>query len=259
VNTPNGGSANAFLATLRNRGELESLFDHLPEVCFFVKDSQSRLMMGNQALLKLLRQDSFETVIGRTGADFFPKRIADAFHADDQIVIQGGTPIHERVELMLDEEGGVSWFCTTKLPLYGKDGRVVGLKGITRKLGKANPRLHPFNKMMPALDIICREYSDAIDLDRLARECHLSPSQFRRTFRKLLGRSPLQFILNVRLQAAGDLLTASSLSVTQIARQCGFNEPNYFTRQFRQHIGVSPSEYRKHRRGSPAPADSGRR
>ena len=60
----------AFLRTLKNGGEFESLFDHLPEVCFLVKDSQSRLMMGNQTLLKLLRQDSFETVIGRSSSEF---------------------------------------------------------------------------------------------------------------------------------------------------------------------------------------------
>lgn len=245
MNADRPRSADAFVASLKDRGELEALFDHLPEVCFFVKDLQSRMMMGNQALLKLLRQDSFDTVIGRSGSDFFPKGIADAFHADDQIVLQGGTPIHERVELMLDEEGGVSWFCTTKLPLYGKDGRVVGLKGVTRKLGKANPRLHPFDKMMPALDIMCHSYSDTIDMGALARACHLSPSQFRRTFRKLFGKSPLQFILHIRLQAAAELLRNSRRNVTEIALDCGFNEPNYFARKFRQHIGVSPTEYRK--------------
>jgi len=245
MNTEGRRSAEVFVASLKDRGEFESLFDHLPEVCFFVKDLESRLMMGNQALLRLLRQDSFDTVIGRSGSDFFPKGIADAFHADDQIVLQGGTPIHERVELMLDEEGGVSWFCTTKLPLYGEDGQVVGLKGVTRKLGKANPRLHPFNKMMPALDVICHEYSRAIDMVALARACHLSPSQFRRTFRRLFGKSPLQFILHIRLQAAAESLRNSRRSVTEIALECGFNEPNYFARQFRQHIGVSPTEFRK--------------
>jgi transcriptional regulator GlxA family with amidase domain len=51
----------------------------------------------------------------------------------------------------------------------------------------------------------------------------------------------------VRLQAAADLLTGSRLSVTEIALECGFNEPNYFARQFRRHIGVSPSEYRRRR------------
>ena len=247
MSNPLSRLVNSFLAKLKNQGEFESLFDHLPDVCFFVKDSQSRIMMGNQALLRLLRQDSFETVIGRTGSDFFPKGIADAFHTDDQIVIQGKTPIHERVELLVDESGNVSWFCTTKLPLYGKDGGVAGLKGVTRKLGRATPRLHPFSKLMPAIDIISRDYSSTIEVNHLARQCHLSPSQFRRTFRRLLGKSPLQFILDVRLQAAADLLMDSSLSVTDIARRCGFNEPNYFTRQFRQHIGISPSEYRKQR------------
>lgn len=240
-------SHEAFLALLRNRGEFESLFEHLTEVCFFVKDCQLRFMLGNQALLKLLRQDSFDTVIGKSGSDFFPKGIVDQLHADDRFVIRSAKPIHDRVELMLDESGHVSWFCTTKLPLYARDGQVIGLKGVTRKLGNASPCLHPFSKMMPAIDIISHEYRNAIDLNRLARVCFLSPSQFRRTFRRLFGSSPLQFILNVRLQAAADLLANSRLNVTEIAMQCGFNEPNYFTRQFRQHVGVSPSEYRNRR------------
>jgi AraC-like DNA-binding protein len=246
VNAATQHRVDRFLETLRNRGEFESLFDHLPEVCFFVKDSRSRLMMGNQALLRLLRQGSFERVVGRTGSHFFPKGIAESFHADDQRVLQGGKSIFERVELMLDEDGNVSWFCTTKLPLYGRDGRVVGLKGVTRKLGKAHPQLHPFTRMMPAIDIICQAYRGSINLNRLASACHLSPSQFRRNFNKLFGMSPLQFVLNVRLQAAADLLRSSRLNVTEIAMECGFNEPNYFARQFHRHIGVTPSEYRRH-------------
>jgi len=239
----------AFLGSLENRGEFETLFEHLPEVCFFVKDRQSRLMTGNQALLKLLRQDSFETVIGRTGSDFYPKGIADAFHVDDQLVLQGDRPIHERVELLLDDTGGVAWYCTTKLPVHDKQGRVAGLKGMTRKVGKANPQLHPFSQLMPALDVICHEYTSDIDLEDLARRCHVSPSQFRRVFRKLFGKSPLQFILNVRLQAAADLLANSHQTITEIALECGFHEPNYFTRQFRTHIGLTPSQYRKQHGG----------
>lgn len=235
----------AFLETLRNRGEFENLFDHVPDVCFFVKDLRLRLMAGNQALLRLLRQDSFQRVVGKSGSHFFPKGIAESFHADDQIVIQAGKPIFERVELMLDEHGSISWFCTTKLPLYGNDGRVAGLKGVTRRLGKAHPQLHPFTKMMPAIDVICQAYRGSINLNHLADACFLSPSQFRRNFHKLFGLSPLKFILNVRLQAAADLLRSSRLNVTEIALECGFNEANYFARQFRQHIGVSPSEYRR--------------
>ncbi len=245
MNDKTPANLDAFLATTRDRGEFESLFDHLPDVCFFVKDTQSRLMMGNSALLTLLRQKSFDTVFGRSGADFFPKGIADAFHEDDRTVMQGGTPIHERIELMLDEEGTVSWFSTTKLPLHGTDGRIVGLKGVTRKLGNADPCLHPFAKMHAVIDAIRRGYQGTVDLDALARACLLSPSQFRRNFKRSFGISPLQFILKMRIQAAADLLRTSQLNVTEISLECGFNNPNYFTRQFRHLLGVTPIAYRK--------------
>jgi len=234
-----------FRASLRNEGDFESLFEYLPDVCFFVKDRQSRLMMGNPALLKLLGQTSMDTVFGRTGSDFYPQGIADAFHEDDRKVMEGHAPLLERVELLVDEEGVASWFCTTKQPLYGADGNVAGLKGITRNLRKADPCLNPFAKMMPAIDAIRQGYRNEIDLDALAHSCCLSPSQFRRHFKKLFRMSPLQFILKIRIQAAANLLRASNLNVTEIARECGFSEPNYFTRQFCRLMGVTPSAYRK--------------
>jgi AraC-like DNA-binding protein len=181
----------AFRRKLRDWGEFEALFEYLPDVCFFVKDRQSRLMMGNHALLKLLGQSSMDTVFGRTGYDFFPKGIADAFHEDDRLVMDGDTTLCERVELILDEEGTISWFCTTKIPLYGTDGIVVGLKGITRNLRKADPRLHPFAKLMPAIEAVRLHYREEIDLDALAADCGLSTSQFRRSFKSLFRISPL--------------------------------------------------------------------
>ena len=243
----------AFRATLRDMGEFEALFDYLPDVCFFIKDRQSRLMMGNPALLKLLRQTNMDTVFGRTGSDFFPKAIADTFHEDDRKVMEGGSPLLERVEMLLDEDGVVSWFRTTKLPLYGTDGHIIGLKGVTHNLREADPCLHPFSKMMPAIGAIRQRYRNEVDLDALARSCCLSPSQFRRTFKDFFRMSPLQFILKMRIQAAANLLRTSSLNVTEIARECGFSEPNYFTRQFRRLVGVTPSVYRKH--GSVANGD----
>ena len=123
---------------------------------------------------------------------------------------------------------------------------MVGLAGVTRNLRKADPRLHPFAKMMPAIDAIRQGYRNEIDLDALARSCSLSPSQFRRQFKVLFRSSPLQFILKIRIQAAANLLRTSNLNVTQIARECGFDDSNYFTRQFRRLMGVTPRVYCKH-------------
>ncbi len=247
MNKETRGRIKAFKSQLQGGGEFESLFAALPDVVFLVKDRSFRLMMGNQALLKLLGKKSMDTVVGRTGSDFFPKGMVDAFHEDDRLVMDGGIPLHERVELILDEEGCISWFCTTKEPLYGTTGEIVGLKGITRNLGKADRRLHPFTKMMPVVEAIQAGFHGEIDLGDLASMCGLSSSQFRRSFKSLLRMSPLQFILKVRIQAAANLLTGSRLNITEIAGRCGFSDPNYFSRQFAGQMGVTPSTYRKSR------------
>lgn len=234
-----------FRASLACHGAFETLFESLPDVIFFVKDREARLMMGNHGLLRLLGKQSLDAVIGKTGADFFPKGIADAFQADDEMVINKGVPVSERVELILEEDGGIAWFCTTKQPLYGHDGTIVGLKGITRNLRKADPRLNPLGKMIPVINAMRQQYREPVDLNKLAHICHLSPSQFRRRFKALLHMSPLQFILKLRIQHAAKLLKSTSRNVSEIASDCGFTESNYFSRQFRQQMGIPPSEYRE--------------
>jgi len=236
-----------FKGQLRDHGAFEDLFEHIPDVCFFVKDRKLRLMMANTACLQLLGQHSMDTVVGRTGDAFFPKAIADAFHKDDRQVLDEQTPLHERVELMLEDDGRVSWYCTTKLPLYAKDGSVAGLMGITRPLRSADPQLNPFARMMPVVDHIRQHLRTPLSISDLAKVCHLSPSQTRRRFKSCFGQSPLQFVLRLRIQAACNLLANSKLSIAEIAEQSGIPDQSYFTRQFRRIVGMSPRDYRKER------------
>jgi PAS domain S-box-containing protein len=238
-----------FRNQLQDHGAFDALFEHIPDVCFFVKDRKMRLMMANQACLQLLGQHSMDTVVGRTGDAFFPKAIADAFHKDDRQVLEEQIPLHERVELMLEDDGKASWYCTTKLPLYAEDGSVAGLMGITRPLRSADPQLNPFARMMPVIDHIRQNLRSQLTISDLARICHLSPSQTRRRFRNCFGQSPLQFILRLRVQAACNLLVNSTLSIGEVAERSGFPDQSYFTRQFRRIVGMSPRDYRKERGG----------
>ena len=236
----------AFTASLADPFALTALFSHVPDQVFFVKDRQCRLVMGNSALPKLLGESSMESVIGKTGYDFFPKGIADDFERDDQAVMsEGGKPLVDLVELIIDEEGALCWFCTTKLPLYGHDGDVVGLMGLTRNLRKADPQLTPFAKMLPVIEHMRSHFAKPIDMAAMARLVSLSPSQFRRAFKKLLRESPLQFVLRLRVQHAANLLGSTSLNMAEIADRCGFEDQGYFARQFRKRIGLSPREYRR--------------
>jgi PAS domain S-box-containing protein len=234
-----------FRENLRDSGEFAQLYEYLPDVIFFVKDLNSRIMMCNSTFLRFQGAKKMESILGKNSYDFFPKVIAENFIADDKRVIESEEPLIDRVELTIDE-GVITWFSTTKVPLYGKSGKVIGVAGISRNLRKADRSLSPFQKMMPVIEFIKESHTKEISIAELAEMSFLSESQFRRRFKQLFRLSPLQFILKIRIESACHLLRTSSLNVSEIADRCGFEDQNYLARQFRQHMGISPTQYRKH-------------
>jgi DNA-binding response OmpR family regulator len=79
----------------------------------------------------------------------------------------------------------------------------------------------------------------------LAMEVHLGESQLYRKLKAITGKSTALFIRSVRLRKAKELLGTTSLSVSEIAYQVGFNDPAWFSRVFKEEYGASPSELRK--------------
>lgn len=90
-------------------------------------------------------------------------------------------------------------------------------------------------------------YTEKITLDDLARKAHFSVRHFQRIFHDCLGRSPIDHLLHVRIQRAAELLRQTHLTITDIAFACGFQDGNYFTRQFRNVMDQTPLQYRKAR------------
>lgn len=78
----------------------------------------------------------------------------------------------------------------------------------------------------------------------LARQAGYSPDHFTRIFREVLGQNPSEFAINQRIDRARSLLSESSLSIGQIATTLGYDSVFYFSRQFKERVGVSPSAYR---------------
>jgi transcriptional regulator GlxA family with amidase domain len=72
-----------------------------------------------------------------------------------------------------------------------------------------------------------------------------SPAQFRRHFQRVLGCSPREYLVQLRLEHARNLLESTELPVGHVAAQSGFAFSEHFTRQFAQHYGTSPSRYRQ--------------
>lgn len=79
----------------------------------------------------------------------------------------------------------------------------------------------------------------------LAKHLHMSESQLYRKLKALSGKSTAVFIRSIRLSAAKRLLESSEFNISEIAYQCGFNDPAWFSRVFKEEYGVSPSSFRK--------------
>lgn len=95
--------------------------------------------------------------------------------------------------------------------------------------------------------IILRYMADHLEekvtLAELASQLNLSKEQFSRFFRQAFRRSPLQYLTQMRLQKACRLLTKGDMTMSEIAEVCGFDNSNYFSRVFKQHFAMSPSEF----------------
>lgn len=84
-------------------------------------------------------------------------------------------------------------------------------------------------------------------LVRLAREAGLSPFHYLRTFERVTGTTPHQYMLRTRLRQAAVRLTIDSAKIVDVAFEAGFGDVSNFNRAFRTEFGVSPTTYRRRR------------
>jgi AraC-like DNA-binding protein len=83
-----------------------------------------------------------------------------------------------------------------------------------------------------------------LTVQNMAMKNDLSVSHFSSLFRKATGMSPLDYFIHLKLQKASLLLYSSTLKIKQVASAIGYEDPYYFSRLFKKHIGVSPDQYR---------------
>lgn len=104
------------------------------------------------------------------------------------------------------------------------------------------------NAIELAISRIQNEFARELDMELLARELGVSYSWFRSTFAAHTGLSPHQYLLELRILRARNLLAETELSIKEIALQTGFEDEHYFSRLFRKKLNLPPSQWRNRSR-----------
>jgi PAS domain S-box-containing protein len=119
-------------ALKRESSLLHALMDNIPDAIYF-KDTEGRFTRVNRHAP--YRGDRApEEVIGKTDFDFFVEEHARAAFEDEQQIIRTGRPVIDKEEREVYPDGSITWLSTTKVPIFDKAGRVLGLVGISRDI-----------------------------------------------------------------------------------------------------------------------------
>ena len=95
------------------------------------------------------------------------------------------------------------------------------------------------------LKYIQEHYDGELTLAKIAESAAISENECLRCFRIMIGSTPIQYVKQVRVQKAAELLLSTNRKISDIGADCGFQEMSYFAKTFRELRGCTPSEFRK--------------
>ncbi|TWT85194.1 Bifunctional transcriptional activator/DNA repair enzyme AdaA [Neorhodopirellula pilleata] len=238
-----------FLEKLGNRGEqFCKPFDHLSDTFFFVKDIDSRMIFASTPLLNRLGMEREEEIIGKTDDCYFPRHVAQGFVRDDRQVIASQIPLINRLESWYGSDRVLDWFVTCKYPVFGQDGRVIGIMGTVSSYEGKQQAFRSHAAISPVVDLVRREYAGDLTVESLADFADVSVRQLQRRFQSAFGIGVKDFIIRTRIRAACAALIGSSDPIAKIAVDAGFCDQSALTVQFRRHIGQTPAAFRRENR-----------
>ena len=235
----------AFKQSLMPGQFFNDLFNVIPGVYYFVKNKEGKFVAGSPGFADLMGAASVDELLGKTDHHFCPDFLADAFREDDEKVFESGKPVYDQIELVPRTNGALDWLCTTKTPLIGNDGGVVGLAGIARLIQDSDVVYASHPEMKVIVKYLREHYSEKISMAEVAKHADISVSKQERLFKKVFGITPLMYLHKIRLNAACSMLRDTDDDLAKIAVDCGFNDQTNMTRAFRLELKITPLKYRK--------------
>lgn len=224
---------------LEDAPERFAMLDLLPDTHAWVKDAQGRFVFGNRLFFERFGITSLQGLLGKCDYDIAPEYLAQNYVADDARVLQGAV-VTDRLELILGPHDRGDWFLTSKWPVFDRRNRIIASFGVSRHLNRTEGTAQPLRELRAPVDYICQNFARKLSVASLASACNLSVSALERRFRKHLGKTPHQYINEVRLTHARQLLLETDSPVGSIALDTGFADHSHFTRAYTRHFGEPP-------------------
>ncbi len=107
------------------------------------------------------------------------------------------------------------------------------------------------SKIAPAMDMIHSAFlTRDFSLNELAAICKMGESYFQKLFKEIHGISPKKYIIQLKINHACDLLQLECYTITQIAELCNFSDVYFFSRQFKDYMGITPTQFIKRYKSS---------
>lgn len=227
-----------------NAAVFKALLERAPELCFYMKDREGRIMALNRRNCEVCNIRSEWDAIGRTSRDLFPPTLADDYMALDREVLETGQPVLQRVTAHPADYSN-RLMISDVYPLRDRRGHLVGTARAYRLTTRDSSEARNYNALRAVATEIDRRYAEPLSLDELARRAGMSKSTFKRTFTRLFEVSPGQYLLRVRLNAARRLLETTDRLISDVALDCGFYDQSHFSRLFQRARGLTPGAYRR--------------
>lgn len=230
---------------------LEKLFDRMPDVMFFLKDTDGRYVVVNETLVHYSGRQSKKDVVGLTADELFPIT-SSSIIAQDLSVIHTGKDIIDSLRLFRSADGHKQWCLSSKFGVYDNNRKATGLVGISRILPRPDEKHLGYKRLLEFSHLVRTSIGQPLLIADIAEQVNLSMDTLQRLTREVFQLSPKQILMKARIERACELLESTQSSITDIATECGYSDHSAFSRQFKAALHCTPQQYRSSSQGNTA-------
>lgn len=241
---PKSFQSNFFREAGPNIEILRQMADSMPGVLFNIVDGNNRVVAFNKANCANCNFRDESEIVGRRIEDAFPPILADAYTSLYAEVRKSGIPVRDRL-CAHGSDRSTELRVTNVFPVRNLEGKIIGTAAFYRPVSNGGVTPEWYGALKKAIAYIDAHYKEKIPLTTLAAIAGMGSSTFRRVFTELLAISPGEYISTIRVNHARKLLAETSLTVEQIAAECGFFDQSHMTKTFKSLRCVTPGKYRR--------------